>query len=146
MRTTKRGSKFYIVYMTDSFGPYDFLAFDDVYFEVKEFLEKNKPILVSVETKVEDSGRVRLNALEVKDIQKETLSYSEVLSYNVLDLNCLEKLKEFLDKVPEGHSRIKLFVKIKEKECEINLPNGYELDVDQKEKLSQINGIESNNI
>ena len=85
MRTTKRGSKFYIVYMTDSFGPYDFLAFDDIYFNVKEFLEKNKPILVSVETKIEDSGRVRLNALEVKDIQREALSYSEVLTYNVLE-------------------------------------------------------------
>jgi hypothetical protein len=132
--------------MTDSFGPYEFLAFDDIYFDVKEFLEKNKPILVSVETKVEVSGRVRLNALEVKDIQREALSYSEVLSYNVLDLNSLDALKEFLDKVPEGHSRIKLFLKIKEKKCEINLPNSYELDVDQKERLSQINGIECTNL
>ena len=146
MRTTKRGSKFYIVYMTDSSGPYDFLAFDDIYFEVREFLEKNKPILASLETKVEDSGRVRLNALEVKDIQREALSYSEVLTYNVLNLNSLDVLKEFLEKVPEGHSRIKLFLKIKEKECEINLPNSYELDVDQKEKLSRINGIESTNL
>mgnify|MGYP001384570193 CR=1 FL=1 len=68
---------------------------------------------------------------------------SEILSYKVKDLDSLENLKTFLGKVPAGNSRIKLFLNIDSKLCEINLPDNYAIDINHKEELSRINGIES---
>ncbi len=143
MRTTKRGNKFFIVYMTDKYGPFDFLAFDEISIEIRKYLETNKPIVIDVEAKKDDGSGIRLNGLDIKNLEDLSMNISEILSYKVKDLDSLENLKTFLGKVPAGNSRIKLFLNIDSKLCEINLPDNYALDINHKEELSRINGIES---
>ena len=142
MRTTKRGNKFYIVYMTDNYGPFDFLAFDDISVDIKKYLERNKPILVDVEAKKDEASGLRLSGLDIQDLEEVSMNTREILTYDVKDLNSLENLKIFLSDIPEGNSVIKLFLNINQKKCEINIPKGYALDADHKEQLKQIDGIQ----
>ena len=106
-------------------------------------MEANKPIVIDVEAKKDDSSGIRLNGLDVKNLEDLSMSISEILSYKVKDLDSLENLKTFLGKVPAGNSRIKLFLNIDSKLCEINLPDNYALDINDKEEMRRINGIES---
>ena len=128
--------------MTDNCGPFDFLAFDELAVDIKNFLEKNKPILIDVEAKKDEASGIRLSGLDVQDLEEVSMNTSEILTYDVKDLNSLENLKIFLNDIPDGNSRIKLFLNINKKKCEINIPKGYALDADHKEQLKQIDGLQ----
>ena len=141
MRTSKRGKKFFIIYMTDNFGPFDFLAFDEIAIQTKNYFDNNKPICVSVEARIDENSSVRLNAIHIEDLEKLSMDTSEILSFNIEKIECIDKLKEFLGNFSKGNSYIKLFIKIDNKECEVNLPNGYSLTSDDKDQLYKINGV-----
>tara|TARA_A100001015_G_scaffold311276_1_gene414222 strand:+ start:2309 stop:5734 length:3426 start_codon:yes stop_codon:yes gene_type:complete len=141
MRTSKRGKKFFIIYMTDNYGPYDFLAFDEIAIQAKNYFDNNKPICVSVEVRIDENSGVRLNAIHIEDLEKLSMDTSEILSFKIENIECIDKLKEFLGSFSKGNSYIKLFIKIDNKECEVNLPNGYSLTSDDKEQLYKIKGV-----
>ena len=141
MRTSKRGKKFFIIYMTDNYGPYDFLAFDEIAIQAKNYFDNNKPICVSVEVRIDENSGVRLNAIHIEDLEKLSMDTSEILSFKIEKIECIDKLKEFLGSFSKGNSYIKLFIKIDNKECEVNLPNGYSLTSDDKEQLYKIKGV-----
>ena len=109
---------------------------------MKNFLERNKPILVDVEAKKDEASGLRLTGLDVQDLEEVSMNTSEILTYDVKDLNSLQNLKAFLNNIPDGNSRIKLFLNINQKKCEINIPKGYALDTNHKEQLKQIEGIQ----
>mgnify|MGYP003302777630 FL=1 len=141
MRTSKRGKKFFIIYMTDNYGPFDFLAFDEIAIQTKNYFDNNKPICVSVEARIDENSGVRLNAIHIEDLEKLSMDTSEILSFKIEKIECIDKLKEFLENFSKGNSYIKLFIKIDNKECEVNLPNGYSLTSDDKEQLYKIKGV-----
>ena len=63
---------------------------------------------------------------------------SEILSFKIEKIECIDKLKEFLGNFSKGNSYIKLFIKIDNKECEVNLPDGFSLNSNDKEQLCKI--------
>ena len=127
--------------MTDNYGPYDFLAFDEIATQAKNYFDNNKPICVSVEARIDENSGVRLNAIHIEDLEKLSMDTSEILSFKIEKIECIDKLKEFLGSFSKGNSYIKLFIKIDNKECEVNLPNGYSLTSDDKEQLYKIKGV-----
>ena len=141
MRTSKRGKKFFIIYMTDNYGPFDFLAFDEIAIQAKNYFDNNKPICVSVEARIDENSGVRLNAIHIEDLEKLSMDTSEILSFKIEKIECIDKLKEFLGNFSKGNSYIKLFIKIDNKECEVNLPDGFSLTSNDKEQLCKIKGV-----
>ena len=127
--------------MTDNYGPFDFLAIDEIAIQAKNYFDNNKPICVSVEARIDENSGVRLNAIHIEDLEKLSMDTSEILSFKIEKIECIDKLKEFLGSFSKGNSYIKLFIKIDNKECEVNLPNGYSLTSDDKEQLYKIKGV-----
>ena len=127
--------------MTDNFGPFDFLAFDEIAIQAKNYFDNNIPICVSLEARIDENSGVRLNAIHFEDLEKLSMDTSEILSFKIEKIECIDKLKEFLENFSKGNSYIKLFIKIDNKECEVNLPNGYSLTSDDKEQLYKIKGV-----
>ena len=84
---------------------------------------------------------MRLNAINIEDLEKLSMDTSEILTFKIEKIECIDKLKEFLGSFSKGNSYIKLFIKIDNKECEVNLPNGYSLTSDDKEQLYKIKGV-----
>ena len=142
IRTSKRGNKFAIVSMTDSKGAFEFLVFSEIFSSSIDLLNSEASILVSVDAKMEDSGRIRLSALEIKNLENEVLMVPEIISFRVKDLSAVDNLKTFLEDVPEGFSRIKLFLKNGHEEYEVNLDEGFFVDFDQRERLKAIPGVQ----
>ena len=127
--------------MTDNYGPFDFLAFDEIAIQVKNYFDNNKPICVSVEARIDENSGVRLNAIHIEDLEKLSMDTSEILSFKIEKIECIDKLKEFLGNFSKGNSYIKLFIKIDNKECEVNLPDGFSLTSNDKEQLCKIKGV-----
>ena len=109
--------------------------------QAKNYFDNNKPICVSVEARIDENSGVRLNAIHIEDLEKLSMDTSEILSFKIEKIECIDKLKEFLENFSKGNSYIKLFIKIDNKECEVNLPNGYSLTSDDKEQLYKIKGV-----
>ena len=51
---------------------------------------------MDVEAKKDESSGLRLSGLDVQDLEEVSMNTSEILAYNVKDLNSLENLKIFL--------------------------------------------------
>jgi hypothetical protein len=118
-----------------------FLLSMKLQFMQKNYFDNNKPICVSVEARIDENSGVRLNAIHIEELEKLSMDTSEILSFKIEKIECIDKLKEFLGSFSKGNSYIKLFIKIDNKECEVNLPNGYSLTSDDKEQLYKIKGV-----
>ena len=80
------------------------------------------------------------------------LNYSEYIFWFIFVFTIIVFIHEFghyivarinnvdIEKFSIGFGPV-LFSKIDNKECEVNLPNGYSLTTDDKEKLYKINGV-----
>ena len=141
IRTTKRGGKFHVIYMTDNKGSFDFVVFDELFYDSEDLINSDKPLLITVEAKIGHDGRIRLSALEIKDLENVITNIPEVLSFQINNISNLEKFKNVLNKFPEGKSRIKLFIQKNTQEFEINLDQGYLITPSDKNYFNKIPGI-----
>ena len=127
--------------MTDNKGSFDFVVFDELFYASEDLINSDKPLLITVEAKIGHDGRIRLSALEIKDLENVITNIPEVLSFQINNISNLEKFKNVLNKFPEGKSRIKLFIQKNTQEFEINLDQGYLITPSDKNYFNKIPGI-----
>ena len=127
--------------MTDNKGSFDFVIFDELFYKSEELINSDKPLLINVDAKISNDGRIRLSALEIKDLEKVVNNIPEIISFKINNLSNLDKLKNILNKFPDGKSRVKLFIQRNSQEYEINLDQGYYITNSDRDYFKKIPGI-----
>ena len=107
-----------------------------------DYLVLEKPLVVETDAKSDVSGRIRLNALKIEELEHFIQSIPGTLDLRVNNINSIKILKNVLDDFDDGLSKVKLIIRNDSFEHEVILEKSYKLSLFEREKINEIKGIE----
>ena len=140
VRVSQRGNRFAFVQFTDQTGVFEATFFSDVLAEANDLLDSGKPLLISVNVKVEDNGP-RLLAARVQLLDDAIADWHGGVTLWMQDENPLERLKAALKLDGPGKAEVKIQLNVKGKEVCIRLPGRFKLSGDLRQELRRMPGI-----
>ena len=144
VRLSQRGNRFAFVQFTDQTGVFEVTFFSDVLAEGNDLLDSEKPLLISANLKVDDSG-VRLLAGRVQLLDDAIAAWHGGLALLVEDAEPLKLLKEALILDGPGKAEVKIQLLVEGREVSIGLPGRFKLSGKLREELRRMPGIFSVN-
>src|SRR3546814_12355700 len=93
---SQRGSRYAFVQVSDSTGIIEMSVFSEVLSASREVLESGKPVLVTVEAKV-DGETLRVGAQKVEDLDRIAANSAAGLRIALHDSRPIERLKGLLE-------------------------------------------------
>jgi DNA polymerase-3 subunit alpha len=140
VKVSQRGNRFAFVQFTDQTGVFETTFFSDVLAEASDMLDSGKPLLISVNLKVEDNGP-RLLAARVQLLDDVIAGWHGGVMLWMKDENPLERLKAALKSDGPGKAEVKIQLNVKGKEVCIRLPGRFKLSGDLRQELRRMPGI-----
>jgi DNA polymerase-3 subunit alpha len=140
IRVSQRGNRYAFVQFTDQAGVFEVTFFSDVLAEANDLLESEKPLLISVNLKVEDN-RPRLLAARVQLLDDAIAARHGGLALRVKDEKPLEYVKAALKVDGPGKAEIKIQLVVNGNEVSIAIPGRFKLSSDLRQELRRMPGI-----
>ena len=123
---SQRGNKFAFVQFTDQTGVFETTFFSDVLSESSDLLNDDKPLLVSANLKVEDSGP-RLLAARVQLLDDAVAAWHGGIGLWIRDDKPLEQLKSALRDDGPGKAEVKLHFTVDGHDVRVALAGRFKL-------------------
>ncbi|MFA7428641.1 MAG: DNA polymerase III subunit alpha [Rhodospirillaceae bacterium] len=136
----KNGSRYAFVSLSDAGGAYEAMFFSEVLQASREFLESGRPLLISMDARLEGE-QVRLLAQHVTTIDSVVSKVTKKVMVYFSDVHVLDQLKQILSRDARGHGRIVLVPRTGSQEVEVSLKDGYALAGGTLAALKDIPGI-----
>ena len=140
IRMSQRGNKFAFVQFTDQTGVFETTFFSDVLSESSDLLNDDKPLLVSANLKVEDSGP-RLLAARVQLLDDAVAAWHGGIGLWIRDDKPLEQLKSALRDDGPGKAEVKLHFTVDGHDVRVALAGRFKLSGELRQNLRRIPGI-----
>lgn len=140
VRVSQRGNRFAFVQLTDQTGVFEVTFFSDVLAEANDLLDREKPLLIAANLKVEDNGP-RLLAARVELLDDAIAAWHGGVALWVQDEKPLIRLKEALKADGPGKAEVKIQLNIKGQDVCIGLPGRFKLSGDLRQELRRMPGI-----
>src|SRR3546814_14540711 len=102
---SQRGSRYAFVQVSDSTGIIEMSVFSEVLSASREVLESGKPVLVTVEAKV-DGETLRVGAQKVEDLDRIAANSAAGLRIELTDSRPLERLTGLREPSKRGRGRV----------------------------------------
>ncbi len=142
-RTSKKGSRFAFVQLSDATGAFEVTCFSETLGRCRHLLDGGKPLLatVSVERAGEGSD-LRLTAHDFEDLDEALAKTAAGLKIFVQEPSPVEQLKEVLERDRRGRGRVTMVLTLEEeREVEIDLPGGYALSPSCRQSIKSLPGL-----
>ncbi|WP_375595964.1 DNA polymerase III subunit alpha [Algihabitans albus] len=145
-RTSKKGSRFAFVQMSDSTGQYEVMVFAEVLAQSRGLLDSGRPLLV--EAALDDravggeEGDLRLLAQRFEDLEESLAKTAAGLRIYADTPEPLPHLQKLLEREGQGHSPVSLVLSLNRgEEAEIDLPKKYNLPQAARQAIKAIPGL-----
>ncbi|WP_020593678.1 DNA polymerase III subunit alpha [Kiloniella laminariae] len=144
-RTSKKGSKFAFIQISDAHGTIEAMVFSNVLMASRDVLESGVPMLFTLTGEVkpdDDEARFLLQAVKPLD---EAASLTDTgLKLYISSENPLEPLKTVLEQhASPGRGKISLMLGLEDgQELELELPKGYTVSPSIRQAIKAIEGID----
>ncbi len=139
-RTSSRGSRYAFLSISDSSGLFEVMVFSEILASVRDLLEPNTPLLVTVEARLEDE-QLRLTAQQIESLDQAAAKAAAGLKIFIRDEAPLAALKALVGKEARGRGRIALVAQTGEREVEAWLSGGYALSAAMIGAVKTIPGV-----
>ena len=141
-RKEKMGKKgrFAFVTLSDAGGSYEAMFFSEILAATRELLECGKPLLVSMEARLEGE-QVRLNAQHVELLESAVAKVTRKLTITITNDAALGPLHQIIERDGRGHGRIVLVARTSSQEVELPLDRGFALTGTTLSALKEIPGL-----
>ncbi|MDR3436681.1 DNA polymerase III subunit alpha [Telmatospirillum sp.] len=139
-RVSSRGSRYAFLSISDASGLFEVMVFSELLATVRELLEPNTPLLVTVEARLDDE-QLRLTAQQIESLDQAAAKAAAGLKIFIRDAAPLAALKALVDKELRGRGRIALVAQTEEREVEAWLTGGYALSPSLIGAVKTIPGI-----
>jgi len=123
-RVGRRGNRYAFVTLSDDTGTYEAVFFSDVISASREMLESGKPLLVTLDARIEDD-KVRLMATKVEALEEAVTGRLRNIEIHVSDQLSIDKLTTVLADDGYGQGKIVFVVRANGHLVEIKLNDGY---------------------
>ena len=140
VRVSQRGNKFAFVQLTDRTGVFEVTFFSDVLAASQEVLDDDKPVLMSVNVKIEENGP-RLLAARVQALDDAIAAWHGGIGVWVQNTSPLGELKDMLVADGPGKADVKINVMVDDLEVTIALPGRFKLSGDFRQNLRRLPGV-----
>jgi len=140
-RNSKSGNRFAFVELSDASATLEAVCFSEVLAASREMLEDTKPLLVSVDARMEGEDEVRLNIQTVDSLDAAVARTVEQIKIYVGDPAPLPLVREILDKDPRGQKTIFVVPRTPEREVEIELKARHRLTAETLSALREVPGV-----
>ena len=140
VRMSRRGNRFAFVQFTDQTGVFEVTFFADVLAETNDLLESQKPLLISANLKVDESG-MRLLAGRVQLLDNAIADWHGGVMLWIKDEKPLNLLKEALKLDGPGKAEVKIRLTANGKEVCIGLLGRFKLSGNLRQELRRMPGI-----
>ncbi|WP_119165721.1 DNA polymerase III subunit alpha [Algihabitans albus] len=147
-RTSKKGSRFAFVQMSDSSGQFEVMVFAEVLAQSRELLDSGRPLLV--EAALDDRGGgggaeesdLRLLAQRFEDLEASLAKTAAGLRIYADTPEPLPQLQKLLEREGQGQSPVCLVLSLtRGEEAEIDLPQTYNLPQAARQAIKAIPGL-----
>jgi DNA polymerase-3 subunit alpha len=148
-RTSKKGSRFAFVQMSDSSGQFEVMVFSEVLGQSRERLESGRPLLVEAIAErnaggggEEGDAGIRLIAQRFEDLEESLAKTAAGLRIFAETPEPLPHLKKLLEREGRGQSPICLVLALEHgREAELDLPGKYNLPPAARQAIKAIPGL-----
>ena len=140
VRVSQRGNKFAFVQLTDRTGVFEVTFFSDVLTASQDILDDDKPVLMSVNVKIEENGP-RLLAARVQALDDAIAAWHGGIGVWVQNTGPLSQLKDMLVADGPGKADVKINVMVDDLEVTIALPGRFKLSGDFRQNLRRLPGV-----
>lgn len=137
---SERGNRYAFAGFTDRTGSFETTLFSDVLKQSKELLEREIPVLVTADARLEN-GTVRLLAQRIESLDDAIARQQTGLGIWLSDASCLDEIKQALAEDGAGTAPVKFFVLCGDAEIELTLGYRFRLSGGLRQKLKNIAGI-----
>jgi DNA polymerase III subunit alpha len=125
-RISSRGSRYAFLTISDASGLFEVMVFAEVLASVRDMLEPNTPLLVTVEARLEEE-QLRLTCQQIESLDEAAAKASAGLKITIRDEAPLQPLKALVAKEGRGRGRIAVIAQTETREVEAWLGGGYAL-------------------
>ncbi|WP_026986229.1 DNA polymerase III subunit alpha [Fodinicurvata fenggangensis] len=142
-RTSKKGSRFAFVQMSDASGVFEVTVFSELLVRCRELLEGGRPLLVTVSVERQSEGdELRLTAQDFEDLEESLAKTAAGLRVCLEDERPLKDLRNLLDRESRGRSQVTLVLTLTDgREVELDLPGGFSLSASGRQAIKSIPGV-----
>ncbi|MFD1379095.1 OB-fold nucleic acid binding domain-containing protein [Fodinicurvata halophila] len=142
-RTSKKGSRFAFVQMSDASGVFEVTVFSETLARSRDLLEGGRPLLVTVSVERQAEGDdLRLTAQEFEDLEESLAKTAAGLKVYLEGDAPLQDLRNLLDREAKGRSQVTLVLTLADgREVEIDVPGGFALSVGDARRSSQFRAL-----
>ncbi|MET4698040.1 DNA polymerase-3 subunit alpha [Constrictibacter sp. MBR-5] len=140
-KMSQRGSRYAFIQLSDSSGIVEMSMFSEVLSASREILEAGKPILCTVEAKV-DGETLRVGVQKVEDLDRMAANSAAGLRIALHDPRPIERLKALLEPSRRGRGKVVVVVGIDDgREVELELPGTYSVSPSVSATLRALPGV-----
>ncbi|WP_022726892.1 DNA polymerase III subunit alpha [Fodinicurvata sediminis] len=142
-RTSKKGSRFAFVQMSDASGVFEVTVFSELLGRCRELLESGRPLLVTVSVERQAEGDdLRLTAQDFEDLEESLAKTAAGLKVYLEGEAPLQDLRNLLDRETRGRSQVTLVLTLSDgREVELDLPGGFSLSAGGRQAIKSIPGV-----
>lgn len=141
-RTSRKGSRFAFIQISDPSGQFEVVVFSDVLARTRDVLDAGEPVLLTVEGRA-DGDDTRLMAQEIELLETAVANTASGLRLFLDQAATLDRLKSVLEREATGRGRISLVLDLADgQEVELELPGGYRLTPPVRQALKSLPGVE----
>ncbi len=141
-RVSQKGNRFAFVQLSDASGLYEVMVFAEKLSEAREWLEPGRPILLTVDARIEEDN-LRLMAVEIAGLDQAAAAAATGLRIFLKTPDALASIKQVLDRAGRGKGRVDFVLDLEDlgREVEIALPGRYAVSPAVKGAIKAIPGI-----
>jgi len=141
-RTGKTGKRYAFIELSDASATLEAVVFSEVLNASRDMLESQKPLLVSVDARVEgEDGDVRLMVQSVDSLDVAVAKTVAQLKVYVGEPGPLARVKEILENDPPGKKRVFVVPRTPEREVEVELAKRHGLTAETLMALRGVPGV-----
>ena len=140
-RTSAKGNRFAFVQLSDASGTFEVTLFSEVLAMARELLGSGKPLLLSVDARLEDEA-VKLLAQSIQPLDVAAASTAAGLRITLGDEAALPGLRDIFSAEKKGRGRIVLDLVLgPEERAELQLPGAFMVSPDTRARVSGVPGV-----
>jgi DNA polymerase-3 subunit alpha len=140
-RTSAKGNRFAFVQLSDASGTFEVTLFSEVLAMARELLGSGKPLLLSVDARLEDDA-VKLLAQSIQPLDVAAASTAAGLRITLGDEAALPGLRDIFSAEKKGRGRIVLDLVLgPEERAELQLPGAFMVSPDTRARVSGVPGV-----
>ena len=141
-RVGKSGRHYAFAEFSDATGSFEVTIFSELLAQIRDLLEVNQPLLLTVEARAEDE-QLRLTAQEIGSLDRAAARAIKGLRVVIDNPEPLVVMQRILEETPPGRHQIRLTAVLEDREVDLALPGGRQLGQQTMAALRDLPGIVS---